>query len=267
MISPIAVYSERVAANWRGIRQRVAANHILLLVTDGECIYTIEGNDLHLKRGDALYVPEGVMRSAQNTHSHMQWYVAHFRVEGSIEPSIPLLRNHQYFHVRLLNSDFLKNRFSDLMQYWLRKPEYHEAIYHSVLLEILAVINGETDSRQVATKPYSIVLQIQNYIMNHYRTDIEVSVIARLVDRTPNYISTIFPQVTGQTITEYVQRIRIAEACNLLNHSHMSIGEISDHLGFCEQSYFNKVFRKITGLSPSAYVREREKVWRGSPLS
>lgn len=267
MISPIAVYSERVAANWRGIRQRVAANHILLLVTDGECTYTIDGNDLHLKRGDALYVPEGVMRSAQNTHSHMQWYVAHFRVEGSIEPSIPLLRNRRYFHVRLLNSDYLKNRFSDLMQYWLRKPEHHEAIYHGVLLEILAVINSETDSRQVGTKSYSIVLQIQNYIMSHYRTDIEISALARLVDRSPNYISTIFRQVTDQTITEYIQRIRIAEACNMLIHSHMTIGEISEQLGFCEQSYFNKVFRKITGLSPSAYVRERAKVWRDSPIS
>ncbi|MDF2720525.1 MAG: AraC family transcriptional regulator [Paenibacillus sp.] len=259
MISLKAVYTERVAGNWRGIRQRIAANHILILVTNGECIYTIEGNDLHLKRGDALYVPEGVIRSARRSHSHLQWHVAHFHVEESLETSIPLLRNNHYLHIQLLNNDYLKNRFSYLIQHWLRKPVYHEAIYHCVLLEMLAVINGEIDSRNVTTKSYSIVLEVQSYIMKHYQTEIEISALAQLVERTPNYISTIFRRVTGQTITEYVQRIRIAEACNMLNQSHMSMSEISDYLGFCDQSYFNKVFRKITGLSPSVYVREQMK--------
>ncbi|MBD2865389.1 AraC family transcriptional regulator [Paenibacillus oceani] len=266
MISPIAIYFERCETNWI-VPPSLTSNHILLLVTEGACIYTVEGNDLHLKRGDALYVPKGVTRSVENLQSHMHWYVAHFRVEGSVEPTVPMLLNNQYLHVRLFNSDYLINRFSDLTQYWLRKPEYYETIYHSVLLEMLAVVNGETDSRQVATKSYSIVMQIQNYIMNHYRTDINISTLARFVDRTPNYISTVFRQVTGRTITEYIQRIRIAEACNMLIHSHMSIGEISDYLGFCEQSYFNKVFKKVTGLPPSAYLRERTKVWRDSALS
>jgi YesN/AraC family two-component response regulator len=134
-------------------------------------------------------------------------------------------------------------------------------------MEMLAVVNGETDSRQMVRKSHSIVMQIQNHIMNHYRADIEISALARLVDRTPNYISGLFRQVTGQTITDYIQRIRIAEACNMLIHTQMSIGEISDYLGFCEQSYFNKVFRKTTGQPPSAYLRERTKIWRDSELS
>jgi glyoxylate utilization-related uncharacterized protein len=116
MLSPIAVYFERLALEWKGGPQGVTTNHIFLLVTEGACVYTVEGRDIHLQRGDVLYVPEGVMRSAKNAQSHMNRYVAHFHVEGSVEPTIPLLQNNRCVHVRLLNSDYLKNRFSDLMQ-------------------------------------------------------------------------------------------------------------------------------------------------------
>ncbi|MDF2724451.1 MAG: AraC family transcriptional regulator [Paenibacillus sp.] len=264
MISPIAVYIERYKPEWNGILQRMTTNHILVLVIDGASIYTIEGRDYHLKRGDALYVPEGVVRSARNIgNTPMDWYVCHFRIEPDDVSLLPLFGGNEPIHVRPFNLDYLKSRFSQLTQYWLRKPDYYEAIYHGVMLEMLAVVNGETASMQVATKSYSIVMQIQNYIMSHYCDNIEIADLARYVQRTPNYISTVFRQVTGQTITDYIQRVRIAEACNLLIHSQMTVGEISDRLGFCEQSYFNKVFKKVTGLPPSAYLKENTKVWRG----
>lgn len=261
MISPIAVYFERCEPHW-SIPPSLTQNHILLLVTDGSFVYTVDGDELVLHRGDVVYVPEDTMRSGHNgprDPHHM--YAAHFRLEGD-EPRIPLLTDRQYRHVQPFNVDYLKNRFSLLTQHWLRKPAYYETIYHSILLEMLCIVNGEADSRKVPTKSYAIVTQIQDYIMNHYRENIAIAALAELVQRTPNYISTVFRQVTGQTITEYTQQIRIAAACNFLINSQMTVGEISDYLGFCEQSYFNKVFKKVTGVPPSAYLKEKTKVWR-----
>ncbi|MDF2717632.1 MAG: AraC family transcriptional regulator [Paenibacillus sp.] len=263
MISPIAVYFERCEPDWM-VSKSMTTNHILLLVTDGSFTYTVGGDKLELHRGDVLYVPEGLMRSArggQRDPHHM--YVAHFRLqENANDYSIPLLQDREYRYLQPFSGDYLKTRFSLLTQHWLRKPAYYETIYHSILLEMLSIVNGESDSRNVPTKSYSIAMQIQDYVLNHYRENITIAALSQNVRRTPNYISTIFRQVTGQTITEYTQQIRIAEACNMLINSQMTVGEISEYLGFCEQSYFNKVFKKVTGLPPSAYLREKTKMWR-----
>lgn len=86
--------------------------------------------------------------------------------------------------------------------------------------------------------------------------------LARLVERSPNYISRLFKEETGQTVTDYTQQLRITAACDLLANSQMNVREVSDFLGFCEQSYFNKVFKRLTGTLPSAYMKEKVRRWK-----
>ncbi|MBR2562605.1 MAG: helix-turn-helix transcriptional regulator, partial [Eubacterium sp.] len=69
----------------------------------------------------------------------------------------------------------------------------------------------------------------------------------------PSYLSTLFKQVTGQTFKEYLNHVRIQEAQRLLTHTDYPIMEISIACGFSDQSYFTKVFRKYTGLTPRQY--------------
>src|SRR5690606_22329985 len=99
----------------------------------------------------------------------------------------------------------------------------------------------------------------------HYRRTIPIQELADLVQRTPNHISRLFKEATGQTITAYMQQIRISAACDLLANSQMNVGEVAEYLGFCEQSYFNKVFKKHTGTLPSAYMKEKIKRWKAQP--
>ncbi|GAA3413714.1 AraC family transcriptional regulator [Paenibacillus hodogayensis] len=261
MISPVAVYFERCEPNW-SFPQSVTQNHILLLVTDGSFTYVANGEELSLISGDVLYVPKGTVRSGKNRPDqphHM--YVAHFSYEGDGDKT-SILREGCCRHLKLFNADYLKHRFSLLTQHWLRKTKYYEAICHGILLEMLAIVNDEADAHQLPTATMNLVMLIQEYIVNHYRERITVAALAKQVDRTPNYISAVFRQATGQTITEYIQQIRINAARDLLINSQMTIGEISEYLGFCEQSHFNKVFKKLTGVPPSTHLKEKTKVWR-----
>lgn len=261
MISPVAVYFERCEPNW-SFPQSVTQNHILLLVTDGSFTYLANGEELFVQKGDVLFVPKGTLRSGKNGPElahHM--YVAHFSYEGDGDKT-SILREGRCRHLKLFNADYLKNRFSLLTQHWLRKSSYYETLCHSILLEMLAVVNAEADARQFPAAPMNLVMQIQDYIVNHYRERMTVADLAEQVERTPNYISTVFRQVTGQTITEYIQQIRINAARDLLINSQMTIGEISEYLGFCEQSHFNKVFKKVTGVPPSTHLKEKTKIWR-----
>jgi AraC-like DNA-binding protein len=261
MIEPISIYFEHCEPNWY-VPSAPASNHILLLITNGSITYSVDDQPLTLHKGDVLFVPQGAVRHAANSAKEAHdMYVAHFRYIGEGE-GLPMLINPRYHLTRLFQFDYVKQRFSLLTQHWLRKTAYAETICHSILLELLAVINEESDSQVIPSKAHSIVLQLQSYILNHYHRTITMTELAQHVERTPNYVSMIFKQETGQTLTSYMQQIRIAAACDLLINSQMNVGEISDSLGFCEQSYFNKVFKQITGTLPSTYMKEKVKVWR-----
>ncbi len=122
-------------------------------------------------------------------------------------------------------------------------------LYGSLLLEL-----GQQD---IPAHKRLIVSEIEEYIQSRFKEDIKIGQLAELVNLTPNYVSNIFKEVTGQSPIEYLHQHRVAVARELLLRSDMKIAEISDYLGFCEPAYFNRVFKKVTGEPPSALLKHR----------
>src|SRR5690606_40213174 len=78
--------------------------------------------------------------------------------------------------------------------------------------------------------------------------------LADLAGVTPNYISVIFKEVVGYTPIQYLHQLRINTAINLLKNTSMTIHEIAEYLGYYDQSYFNRMFKKWMGTNPSHFV-------------
>ncbi|MFS0726773.1 helix-turn-helix domain-containing protein [Paenibacillus sp. 1P07SE] len=261
MIAPASIYYEHCEPGWH-VPESVAQHAILLLVTQGTLTYHIDGHTVFLAKGDLLHIPRGAVRAASHASGQAHdMYVAHYHYEGDGD-GLDVLRNSKLLHQRLYQFDYMKQRFSLLAQHWLRRSDHVAVFCHSILLEMLAILEEEARSGASQDKSFRIVSEVQHYIASNYRRTLPMAEIAALVDRTPNYVSHLFKEATGQTITAYTQQIRIAAACDLLANSQMNVGEISDFLGFCEQSYFNKVFKRLTGTLPSAYMKEKTKVWK-----
>ncbi len=105
-----------------------------------------------------------------------------------------------------------------------------------------------------------------HYITLHYADIISLDVIADEFDKNPAYLSRQFHEETGKTITDFILETRVNEAKNLFDTTEMSIGDVSSAVGIHDYSYFAKLFKKVTGISPSEYRRgamERQpKVYR-----
>ena len=83
--------------------------------------------------------------------------------------------------------------------------------------------------------------------------DLNINKIAGTVYLSPNYISVIFKQMTGETIIDFLTKTRMENAKILLAETNFRVLEISEMVGFKDASYFSKVFKKYTGLHPQKF--------------
>jgi two-component system response regulator YesN len=109
-------------------------------------------------------------------------------------------------------------------------------------------------SRQSAKDPDELLMdRIASYIEEHLRDDLNRESVARAVGISPSRFSRLVNEKKGRTFTDLLNQYRIERAALLLVRSSDSLAEIAGETGFCDQSYFSKVFRKYKELSPSAY--------------
>lgn len=99
----------------------------------------------------------------------------------------------------------------------------------------------------------TMIAQAIRYIRKHYKEHLTLEDTSAAVSLSPNYFSRIFNAKMNISFTSYVNRLRIEEAQRLLLNTRLSLVEISGAVGFEDQSYFSKVFKKMTGLTPGQY--------------
>jgi len=91
------------------------------------------------------------------------------------------------------------------------------------------------------------------YIKSNYMKKITLEEVARQVYLSPTYLSKIFKDETGYNFNTYLNMIRIEESRRLLLDSNIDLVDISSLVGYEDQSYFTKVFKKLVGQSPGKY--------------
>ena len=123
------------------------------------------------------------------------------------------------------------------------------------------VIQDEQNSEIEEQKNYELdmVTKVKRYIIDNYSEDITVKGIAKYFSINPNYLSNLFSKETGETITQYITRIRIEEACRILRISDEPIYSISFKVGYKDNQYFHRVFKRLKGKTPLEY-RNQYKV-------
>ena len=77
--------------------------------------------------------------------------------------------------------------------------------------------------------------------------------IARAIGLEENYLSSLFKQCEGETLTSYIMRQKIKLAKNMLMYSAYSYIQIASYLGFASQSHFGQTFKKLTDMTPKAF--------------
>lgn len=98
-----------------------------------------------------------------------------------------------------------------------------------------------------------VVLKLHNYIEHQLHGDLSLHRLAEQVYLTPFYLSRLYKQKTGRSLSEYITDYRLGRAKELLIGSPLKIHEVGERIGFESASYFTRFFRKLTGLSPQQF--------------
>ncbi len=91
------------------------------------------------------------------------------------------------------------------------------------------------------------------YVNENYCRDISISSISKQFNVNGNYISQLFTKEVGTTFTQYLSKLRIDYACQLLTTTDLPINEIAEKTGYDDNFYFSRIFKRMKGTTPSAY--------------
>jgi len=91
------------------------------------------------------------------------------------------------------------------------------------------------------------------YINEHYSENLALTDVAEKLNITSGYLSTLFSQNMNGGFVETLNKIRIEHACTYLQQNHLKTYEIAYKLGFKDEKYFARVFKKVNGIAPCEY--------------
>ncbi|HHX60928.1 MAG TPA: helix-turn-helix transcriptional regulator [Epulopiscium sp.] len=123
----------------------------------------------------------------------------------------------------------------------------------TVFSEISAFFNSDTTSRHL-----KIIKNIKDYIQDTYPDpDLGLSMVATEFNLSEGYLSFFFKEQTGINFTDYVERLRISKACELLKTSTLTINEIGEKVGYNSAQSFRRAFKRIEETTPSAMRKSK----------
>ncbi len=131
------------------------------------------------------------------------------------------------------------------------------------MLEIYLSVADDYSSRVRNTKEQqrirgSIVERVKNYVAHKRNEKFTIEQMANDLHVSRSHLSRQFARQEGITIRQYITRVRLEAAANMLRYSDASLSEISDYLCFHSQSYFGEQFKKQYKLTPLEYRRQNK---------
>lgn len=166
---------------------------------------------------------------------------------------------------------FLETKhFIDLIINEKKREAYSSAIAQSLLHVLLAQIQRCMDAQRPAAAPKRSVVrykQFKQLLDLHFREPLTAKDYAEKMFITQHQLNLVAKQVTGKTTSELIRSRNILEAKRLLSFSDASVSEVSERLSFYDLSYFAKVFKTETGMSPLAFKKAASEKYRNKSLS
>ena len=248
----------------------------LVYVLEGKAEHTVNDVKMNISRGDYFIIDYGTKHKYKPKGSGSLKIMNCMFSPMVIDPSLKNCRrfkeliNHYLinFDSNILNSnptsykyrddsgDILKllNRMN--REYTAKKIGYQE-VMRGQFIELLINIIRNITIADTEAYDNDIVQYILKHVQKHYAERISLQRIATKYNYSLNNASRLFKDRTGLSFQDYVQSVRIKESCRLLINTADSIPIIAQSVGYGDTKFFNQLFKRHLGISPSEYRKSQ----------
>ncbi len=243
----------------------------LYYLNRGSCSFFVGGRLFAMQEGSGILIPPGVLHSTsyRSSHAGAERTALFFREEDlnyadlrdlvggwakTERPSLFLLDQSfreglEALFAAMLAEDRIRDRYCERMLD-LRCKE--------VLLYLSRCALYEEDLPQELRTGDPLVLLAARFIGAHYAQKLGIPELARACGCSESLLSLRFKRATGIGVHAYLQGFRLQQAASLLAQTKRSVTDIAFSCGFQSPGYFKDAFRKVYGISPRAYRRQKE---------
>lgn len=244
----------------------------LVLILDGRAQHLTKDASYPLAAGDAFVIKPGFAHGYRDTRqlelcnilfdpagldlpradlSRLPGYHALFELE-------PSFRDTHRFQSRLFLPPAQRQQVMEWADLLAQELEARQDGYEHLSLALLIRIVGYlarayTGMTTPASRTLLAVNQVVSHIEHHYAATVSLRELAQMAHMGERSLQRYFQQAFGVSPVNYVNRLRVNKACQLLTEPHLNITQVADAVGITDSNYFARIFRRLTGTSPSAY--------------
>ncbi len=223
----------------------------LMFPINGEFEVRIDGTVYVLEKGYIIHAgPNLPIERIVTNNAKQEYAVIHFKLPDEVRAMYPLYNGH--FTFKIGNNMKLMSMLQQLIQnYFIRSNLsflQSKALFLNILEEIVLSVKL-LDYQDKKEKMSSII----EYMQENYANNMTVPDIANHFNIERRKLTYVFEKRMGVSPTTYLTDLRIQKSKLLLRTSDLSLSEISEKVGYTDYFYFSRVFKKVTGLSPTEF--------------
>ena len=254
------VVDRNATPSWR-LHDHLMNFHNLMLIYDGNAVFSQDHVQFQASRGDLIYYKPGIRREA---HTFPDRLMKCFAVD--FQYTCPVYTNPDWTFVQCdlpfaplerIEDDYLLLKlidlFSQLTKANLSGNNHNKSKKRAIFSEILTLLFQYKEGDSYTYASMRKVNRLINYMIEHHADTITLKELAEHAQISPSYLGTIFKKTTGKSPIDYLIEIRLNKAKSLLKDG-VAVTETAKRVGFNDVFYFSRTFKKHEGISPTQYT-------------
>lgn len=226
-------------------------SHALVYFIEGESDYIYGDKVYCAKAGSLLFLPKGECYVINRLSHSKCIYIDFLTVKDVKLP--PFVKNYP-------NATHYRDIFTSLLSLYRQKRIGYESEMMGLLYKLISMIQIADRTEYLPDSKYSMIAPAVDYINQNYKSaEIKIPTLASICKISTRYFGELFSAFFGVSPKEYIIRMRLETAKNMLISSDDKVIDIAEKCGFSDVYYFSKTFKKELGDTPSSF-RKLNKV-------
>ena len=242
-------------------------HYLIHLVVSGKGIFEVGGRTWEVSEGDLFFArPSQLIRYTADEQQPWEysWVGFNGACAHKLAAQLPFTDDAPVHHTS--DPDGMRAALNNIYSSRGLQPQDEAAMVGYLYLFIAALMRETSAGKpHTASSSSQYVLNAIKYIQFNYSHDISIDDVAKSVGVSRSHLYRVFMLNVGKSPIDYLTEYRINEACKLLRAGNLSIAEVAVSVGFFDQFYFSRVFKRAKGVPPSKYFAAQQDADPASP--